>query len=154
MWGQAGSPIGQPESGSTVRLTRLIIDRNPRMKFLSYAYRFLSNFIFLAMVYYSLNLIEKYQQRAVLAILVLVYASMRAASALRSFYFFQKIERLELEARRLAGLTGEGPAASASRRIIVSEVSDLRRGGEMKSYIDLLFLALIVLLCVSKIVTD
>src|SRR5450755_3845406 len=106
------------------------------MRLLSYAYRFLSNFIFLALVYYSLNLIEKYQQRAVLAILVLVYASMRAATALRSFYFFQKIERLELEARRLAGLTGEGPAASASRRQIVTEVSDLRRGGEMKSYID------------------
>src|SRR5450432_3838950 len=101
------------------------------MRLLSYAYRFLSNFIFLALVYYSLNLIEKYQQRAVLAILVLVYASMRAASALRSFYFFQKIERLELEARRLGGLTGEGPAASASRRQIVTEVSDLRRGGEM-----------------------
>jgi hypothetical protein len=108
----------------------------------------------LALVYYSLNSIEKYQQRAVLAILVLIYSAMRAASALRSFYFFQKIERLELEARRLAGLTGEGPAASSARKHIVSEVSDLRRGGEMMSYIDLLFLALIVLLCVSKIVTD
>jgi hypothetical protein len=124
------------------------------MRLLSFAYRFLSNFFFLALVFYSLNSMEKYQQRAVLAILVLVYSAMRAASALRSFYFFQKIERLELEARRLAGLTGEGPAASASRRQIVSEVSGLRRAGEMKSYIDLLFLGLIVLLCISKIVTD
>jgi hypothetical protein len=79
---------------------------------------------------------------------------MRAASALRSFYFFQKIERLELEARRLAGLIGEGPAASSSRKQIVSEVSVLRRSGEMNAYIDLLFLAMIVLLCISKIVTD
>ena len=124
------------------------------MKFLSYAYRFFSNFIFLALVYYSLNFLEKYQQRAIVAILVLVYASMRAASALRSFHFFQRIERLELEARRLAGLTGEGPAASAARKHIVTDVADLRRGGEMKAYIDLLFLAIIVLLCVSKIVTD
>jgi hypothetical protein len=124
------------------------------MRFLSHAYRFISNFVFLAMVYYSLNFIEKYQQRAILAILVLVYAGMRAASALRSFYFFQKIERLELEARRLAGLTGEGPAASSSRKQIVSEVSVLRRSGEMNAYIDLLFLAMIVLLCISKIVTD
>ena len=124
------------------------------MTFLSYIYRFLSNFIFLALVYYSLNFMEKYQQRAVLAILVLVYASMRAASALRSFYFFQKIERLELDARRLAGLTNDGPAASATRKQIVNEVAVLRRSGEMKSYIDLLFLALIVLLCVSKIVTN
>ena len=130
------------------------VDGNTRMKFLSYAYRFLSNFIFLALVYYSLNFLEKYQQRAVVAILVLVYAAMRAASALRSFYFFQRIERLEGEARRLAGLAGEGPAASAQRRQIVTEVAGLRHAGEMKSYIDLLFLALIVLLCVSKIVTD
>jgi hypothetical protein len=123
-----------------------------RMKFLSYAYRFVSNFVFLSLVYFSLNFMEKYQQRAIVAILVLVYAAMRAASALRSFYFFQRIERLELEARRLTGLTGDG--ASAARKQIISEVGELRQAGEMKSYIDLLFLALIVLLCVSKIVTD
>jgi hypothetical protein len=124
------------------------------MKLLSYAYRFLSNFFFLALVYYSLNTIEKYQQRAVLAILVLVYSATRAVSALRSFYFFQRIERLELESRRLAGLTGEGPAAAASRKQVVTDVSGLRRAGEINAYIDLLFLALIVLLCISKIVTD
>jgi hypothetical protein len=124
------------------------------MKFLGYAYRFVSNFVFLALVYFSLNFMEKYQQRAILAILILVYAAMRAASALRSFYFFQRIERLEAEARRLAGLAAEGPSASAARRQIVSEVVALRQAGEMKSYIDLLFLALIVLLCVAKIVTD
>ena len=124
------------------------------MKLLSYTYRFVSNFVFLALVYYSLNFMDKYQQRAVLAILVLVYAAMRAATALRSFFFFQKIERLELEARRLAGLTGEGPASLASRKQIVTDVSVLRRTGEMNSYIDLLFLAIIVLLCISKIVTD
>ncbi len=38
------------------------------MKFLGYAYRFLSNFVFLALVYYSLNFMERYQQRAVVAI--------------------------------------------------------------------------------------
>jgi hypothetical protein len=124
------------------------------MKFLSYAYRFCSNFIFLSLVYFSLNFMEKYQQRAIVAILVLIYSAMRAASALRSFYFFQKIERLEVEARRLAGLTGEGPAASSQRRQVVTDVGVLRRGGEMNSYIDLLFLALIVLLCISKIVTN
>jgi hypothetical protein len=140
-----------PRSTKTIRL---IIDRNRYMKFLGYAYRFLSNFVFMALVYYSLNSLEKYQQRAVLAILMLAYAVMRAATALRSFYFFQRIERLELEARRLAGLTGDGPAAAASRKQIVNDVGVLRRDGEMKSYIDLLFLALVVLLCVSKIVTD
>lgn len=124
------------------------------MKFLGFAYRFVSNFVFLALVYYSLNFMEKYQQRAIVAILVLVYAAMRVASAFRSFHFFQRVERLELEAGRLAGLTGEGPASNASRKQVVSDVSALRRDGEMKSYIDLLFLALVILLCISKIVTD
>ncbi|SRR6266404_1009602 len=123
------------------------------MKILSYVYRFLSNFIFLALVYFSLNFMEKYQNRATLAILVLIYSAMRAASALRSFHFFQRVERLEMEARHLAGIAAEGPAASAARKQIVTEVGGLRQAGEMKSYIDLLFLALIVLLCVSKIVT-
>ena len=124
------------------------------MKFLGYVYRFVSNFAFLALVYFSLNFMEKYNHRAIVAILVLIYSSMRAVSALRSFYFFQKIERLELEARRLAGLAGEGPAASASRKQIVAEVGALRRDGEIKSYVDLFFLAMVVLLCVAKIVTD
>lgn len=120
------------------------------MKFLSYAYRFISNFLFLAMVYFSLNFLGKYDQRVIVAVLVLVYAAMRTVSALRTFYFFQRIERLEIEARRLAGAAG---AESAARRAIVNDVSELRRAGEMKSYIDLLFLVLIVLLCLSKIVT-
>jgi ABC-type transport system involved in cytochrome bd biosynthesis fused ATPase/permease subunit len=124
------------------------------MKFLSYAYRFISNFVFLSLVYFSLNFMDKYEQRAIVAILILVYAAMRAASALRSFYFFQRIERLELEARRLASVAAEGPGAAATRKQIVNEVAGLRQAGEMKSYIDLLFLALIVLLCVSKIVTN
>jgi hypothetical protein len=124
------------------------------MKFLGHAYRFISNFLFLALVYYSLNFMEKYQQRAILAILVLVYAAMRAATALRSFYFFQRIERLEFETRRLVGMLGEGPAASTQRKQAVSDVTMLRRAGEINAYIDLLFLAMIVLLCVSKIVTN
>ena len=124
------------------------------MKFLGYAYRFFSNFVFLALVYYSLNYMEQYKQRAVVAILVLVYATMRAASAFRSFYFFQRIERLEIETRRLWGLTADSAAAVIARKQIVTDVSALRKDGEMKSYIDLLFLALVILLCVSKIVTD
>ena len=124
------------------------------MKFLGYAYRFVSNFVFLALVYYSLNLIEKYPQRATLALLILVYAAMHSASALRSFYFFQRIERLEGEARRLASVAGEGPSSASARKQIVSEVGGLRHAGEMKAYIDLLFLALVILLCIAKIVTD
>jgi len=124
------------------------------MKLLSYAYRFVSNFVFLALVYYSLNFLDKYQQRAVVAILVLIYAAMRAVSALRSFYFFQRIERLEVELRRMGPLPNEADAATQQRKAVVAEVGSLRQAGEMKAYIDLLFLALIVLLCVSKIVTD
>ena len=124
------------------------------MRLLSFVYRFISNFAFLAVVYFSLNFMEKYQNRAVLAIVVLVYAGMRAGSALRSLYFYQKIERLEIEARHLVSMIGEGPSRPASRKQIVADVSLLRRDGEIKSYIDLFFLAAVVLLCVSKIVTD
>ena len=124
------------------------------MTFLSYAYRFVSNFVFLALVYFSLNFLEKYPQRVMVAVLVLVYAGMHAASALRSFYFFQRIERLEGEARRLAQVAAEGPNATSARKQIVSEVSGLRQSGEMKAYIDLLFLALVILLCFAKIVTN
>ena len=124
------------------------------MTFLSYAYRFVSNFVFLALVYFSLNFLEKYPQRAMVAVLVLVYAAMHAAAALRSFYFFQRIERLEAEARRLAMIAAEGPNSAASRKQIVTEVGRLRHAGEMKAYIDLLFLALVILLCIAKIVTN
>ena len=124
------------------------------MTFLSYAYRFISNFVFLVLVYFSLNFMEKYEHRAIVAILVLVYAGMHAASALRSFYFFQRIEKLEGEARRLAMVAAEGPNAAASRKQIVSDVVQLRQAGEIKSYMDLLFLALVILLCIAKIVTN
>ena len=79
------------------------------MRFLSFVYRFVTNFAFLATVYLSLNYIEKYNNRAILAIAILLYAGMRAAIAVRSFYFFQRIERLEIEARRVIALMTEGP---------------------------------------------
>ncbi|MDR6659825.1 hypothetical protein AB7714_02290 [Tardiphaga sp. 1201_B9_N1_1] len=123
------------------------------MKYLSYAYRFISNFAFLALVYFSLNFVGAYQQRAIVAALVLAYAGMRAISALRSFVFFKAIEKLELEARRLGGLSGEGPAAVATRKMVVKDVVEQRQAGEMKSYIDLLFLGIIVVLCIAKIVS-
>ena len=87
------------------------------MKFLGYAYRFVSNFVFLALVYYSLNLIEKYPQRVMLALMVLIYAGMHSASALRSFYFFQRIERLRARRGGLPVLPGRGRTRphSASR---------------------------------------
>jgi uncharacterized protein (UPF0335 family) len=94
---------------------------------------------------------EKYQNRAILAILVLVYAGMRAASTLRAFYFFQKIEKLEAETKRLQGPINDGSGGTAGRRQIVMDVARLRRDGELKSYMDLFFLALIVLLCVANI---
>jgi hypothetical protein len=124
------------------------------MLFLSYAYRFLSNFVFLALVYFALNFLEKYQHRVVVAVLVLVYAGMHAASALRSFHFFQRIERLELEARRLVAALGEGPNSTSTRKQVITDVSALRQAGEIKAYIDILFLAIVILLCVAKIVTN
>ena len=54
----------------------------------------------------------------------------------------------------LASVAAEGPGSAASRKQIVTEVSGLRHAGEMKAYIDLLFLALVILLCIAKIVTN
>lgn len=121
------------------------------MVFLSFVYRFLTNFAFMALVYFSLNFMEKYQNRAVLAILVLVYSGMRAASTLRAFYFFQKIEKLEAETKRLQAPINDGSGGTNARKQIVMDVARLRRDGELKSYMDLFFLALIVLLCVANI---
>lgn len=121
------------------------------MVFLSFVYRFLTNFAFMALVYFSLNFMEKYQDRAVLAILVLIYAGMRAASTLRAFYFFQKIEKLEAETKRLQAPINDGSGGTNVRKQIVIDVARLRRDGELKSYMDLFFLALIVLLCVANI---
>ena len=121
------------------------------MVFLSFVYRFVTNFAFMAMVYFSLNFMEKYQNRAIIAILVLVYAAMRAASTLRAFYFFQKIEKLEAETKRLQAPINDGSGGTNARRQVVADVARLRRDGELKSYMDLFFLALIVLLCVANI---
>ena len=121
------------------------------MVFLSFVYRFVTNFAFMAMVYFSLNFMEKYQNRAILAILVLVYAGMRAASTLRAFYFFQKIEKLEAETKRLQAPINDGSGGTNARKQVVADVGRLRRDGELKSYMDLFFLALIVLLCVANI---
>jgi hypothetical protein len=76
---------------------------------------------------------------------------MRAASSLRTFHFFQRVERLEVETRRLISLIDEGPNSLASRKQVILDVVRLRRDGEVSSYIDLFFLAAVVLLCVSKI---
>jgi hypothetical protein len=124
------------------------------MLILGYAYRFLSNFVFLALVYLALNFLEKYQNRVIVAVLVLVYAGMHAATALRSFHFYQRIERLELEARKLIAAAGEGPNSTSARKQVITEVSGLRHAGEMKSYIDLLFLALVILLCFTKMLSN
>ena len=121
------------------------------MVFLSFVYRFVTNFAFMAMVYFSLNFMEKYQNRAIIAILVLIYSGMRAASTLRAFYFYQKIERLEAETKRLQGPINDGAGGTNTRKQVVVDVARLRRDGELKSYMDLFFLALIVLLCVAKI---
>jgi len=124
------------------------------MRLLGFIYRFVTNFAFLSTVYLSLNYIEKYNNRAILAISILIYAGLRAAIALRSFYFFQSIERLEIEARRVIALFAKEGAQSPMRRETIADVTLLRRDGEIKSYIDLFFLAAVVLLCVAKIVAN
>jgi|SRR4051794_1344391 hypothetical protein len=122
------------------------------MNFASLIYRFFSNFAFLAAIYLSLNYIEKYENRAILAIVILIYAGMRAVSVLRSFHFFGRIEKLESDVRRLAGMLGDGPVGQVVNKQTMKDVGQLRRDGEKKSYIDLFFLAAVVIFCVSKLI--
>ena len=107
----------------------------------------------LALVYFSPNFLDA-AHRAIVAILVLVYPRCLQSPHCTSFYFFQRIERLEVEARRLALAAAEGPSSSASREQIVGDVAILRHVGEIESSIDFLFLALVILLCFAKIVTN
>lgn len=123
------------------------------MRLLSFAYRAVSNFALLAIGYFSLNYIDQYQNRAMLAMMFLLYAGMRAVSVLRSFQFFGRIERLEVEMRRVLGAVGEATGMSPSKQV-VTNVSIMRHDAEKKAYIDLFFLAAIVVVCASKIVTS
>jgi hypothetical protein len=56
--------------------------------------------------------------------------------------------------RRIGALPNETATAVAQRKLVAAEVGSLRQAGEMKAYIDLLFLALVILLCIAKIVTN
>lgn len=114
------------------------------MIILSYAYRFASNFAFLAFVYFTLNFLTKYEERTIIAALVLAYSIMRVVSAIRQFHFYSRIERLE----SAAGSGSEAPG----RKQVIREVALLRHQGELKAYMDLLFLGLISLLCIAKII--
>src|SRR5919198_976794 len=80
------------------------------MKFLGYAYRFVSNFVFLALVYYSLNLIEKYPQRAMLAALSLLHARMHSAPPLHAC-----VGRQPPPARACRAALRQGPPAPQSQ---------------------------------------
>ena len=51
------------------------------MRYLSYLYRFTLNFALLVAVYFSLNFVEKYEQRTILAALVMFYAILMCVSA-------------------------------------------------------------------------
>jgi hypothetical protein len=123
------------------------------MRALSLIYRVVSDFALLAATYFSLNYMEQYQHRAMLAMLILVYAGMRSVSVLRSFQFFSRIERLEIEVRRIIKALGEAAAGTTTKQV-VTEVGVLRQDGEWKAYIDLFFLAAIVIVCAAKIVTN
>jgi hypothetical protein len=115
---------------------------------LSYCYRFVTNFAFLALVYFTLNFVTKYEERTIIAALVLAYTGMRIASALRQFHFYSRIERLEAEAKAAFSNVVDTPG----KRQALREVAVLRHQGELKAYMDLLFLGLISLLCIAKIV--
>jgi hypothetical protein len=137
------------DSGRCSPTSRAVF-RGRALVFLSYLYRFVSNFAFLALVYLTLNFLSKYHERAIISFLVLTYAGTRIISTVRQFVFFKKIERLEKEARS----GGAGLTETTMRKHAAREVATLRHQGELKAYIDILFLSLIILLCVVKILAS
>ena len=64
-----------------------------------------------------------------------------------------KIRALVDEPRAARIVTAGDSVGFAAHGALV-DVSELRRDSELKAYMDLFFLALVVLLCVAKIVTD
>lgn len=119
------------------------------MLVLSLAYRFASNFVLLAMAYFSLNLVQQYDQRVILAMIIMLFAGMRILSSLRAFHFFGRVEQLESDFKRVLGaleaLKGRPPPA------IIQQVADLRHSGEMKAYLDLFFLSVIIIICIARL---
>lgn len=119
------------------------------MLILSLAYRFASNFILLAMAYFSMNLVDKYDQRALLAMLIMLFAASRIVSALRMFHFYGRVEQLEGDFTKVLGALEalKGRAMPG----IIKQVSELRHHGEMKAYLDLFFLSVIIIVCVARL---
>ena len=79
---------------------------------------------------------------------MLAYSLMRVVSALRQFHFYSRIERLEAEVRNAVTNVADSPG----KKQAIREVAMLRHQGELKAYMDLLFLGLITLLCIAKII--
>src|SRR5262249_1869229 len=57
---------------------------------------------------------------------------------------------MQLSAHSEIDIMSDGPSGAAARGQIVGGVAELRHAGEMKAYIDLLFLALVILLCTPR----
>jgi hypothetical protein len=116
------------------------------MTFLSYAYRFLSNFVFWRWFISADS--GKIPAARMVAVLVLVCRDARASALI--VISSSASERLE------GGAAPGGDAAEAGRciRFLLGRRRGqlLRHAGEMKSYIDLLFLALVIR-CIAKIAT-
>jgi len=119
-----------------------------KMLVLNVTYKFLSRFVFLAFIYSALNAIGNYQERAVVASLALLYSAARFVSAIRTLGSFRKIERFEMEAKAAASFD---PAKGLALRNIIRDVSDIRREGELRGWIELLFQGIVMALCISKL---
>lgn len=118
---------------------------------LQFGYRILSNLALVTLTYFSLNALERHQQRLLLAVFILGYASLRAATVLKSVWFLHGIEILEAEMRRLGQLARAPVLLSRSK--IISDVASTRSGDEAMAYVELLTLAVTILICIAQIAT-
>lgn len=115
----------------------------------TYIYRTGTNFLLLTATHLSLNRLDQYAHRATLAATILSYAAMRFLTALRSLSFLRKIEQLEHECRHSEHVVRR--RTKFSRPQLLAMVRSTRKSSETIAYIDCLFLAFVIVLCLSKV---
>jgi hypothetical protein len=118
---------------------------------LSIVYKFFSGFSFLASIYFALNFVTRHEERTVVASLALLYSSTRFVSAIRMLASFRKIERLEMEAKAAASFD---PAKGLARWSTILDVAQIRREGELRGYMELLFQGIIAIICISRLLIN
>jgi hypothetical protein len=118
------------------------------LKFLGYVWRVLTNLFYLAMVIYALSSLNGRLETLIISTLGMIYVTIRTIAAGQMMFNLATTTamqaQLETIRARLDGLFDPTPA---------DEVEDLKKAMSVKWGIDMVFLAIISLLCVLTFFT-